>query len=81
MLGPGTYAAENVKVVATVKDMMSNSFTTKVSCSIKKSFDYRFQDSVQLLQVRACTNLQVTFKIQDQVHISRVLNSLEIHLT
>ena len=30
-LGPGTYATENVKVVATVKDMMSNSFTTKVS--------------------------------------------------
>jgi hypothetical protein len=28
--GPGTYAAENVKVVATVKDMMSNSFTTKI---------------------------------------------------
>ena len=30
-IGPGTYAAEKVKVVATVKDMMSNSFTTKVS--------------------------------------------------
>ena len=30
-LGPGTYAAEKVKVIATVKDMMSNSFTTKVS--------------------------------------------------
>ena len=32
-IGPGTYAAEKVKVVATVKDMMSNSFTTKVSCN------------------------------------------------
>lgn len=32
--GPGSYAAENVKVVATVKDMMSNSFSTKV-CKIR----------------------------------------------
>ena len=31
VLGPGTYAAEKVKVVGTVKDMMSNSFSTKVS--------------------------------------------------
>ena len=30
-IGPGTYAQEKVKVVGTVKDMMSNSFTTKVS--------------------------------------------------
>ena len=30
-LGPGSYASENVKIVATVKDMMSNSFSTKVS--------------------------------------------------
>ena len=30
-IGPGTYAAEKVKVIATVKDMMSNSFSTKVS--------------------------------------------------
>ena len=80
-LGPGTYAAENVKVVATVKDMMSNSFTTKVSCSIKDSYDYRFQDSVQLLQVQVYINLQVTFKTQDQAHISRVSSSLEIRLT
>ena len=29
--GPGSYAAEKTKVVATVKDMMSNSFSTKVS--------------------------------------------------
>ena len=29
--GPGDYAQDKVKVVATVKDMMSNSFTTKVS--------------------------------------------------
>ena len=29
--GPGSYAAEPTKVVATVKDMMSNSFSTKVS--------------------------------------------------
>ena len=29
--GPGDYASEKVKVVATVKDMMNNSFTTKVS--------------------------------------------------
>lgn len=29
-LGPGTYAAEKIKMVTTVKDMMSNSFTTKV---------------------------------------------------
>ena len=29
--GPGDYASEKVKVVATVKDMMSNSFTTKES--------------------------------------------------
>lgn len=28
--GPGTYAAEKVKVVGTVKDMMSNSFSTKI---------------------------------------------------
>ena len=28
--GPGDYAQDKVKVVATVKDMMSNSFTTKV---------------------------------------------------
>jgi len=29
-LGPGTYAQEKVKVVTTVKDMMSNAFITKV---------------------------------------------------
>ena len=29
--GPGTYAAEKVKVVGDMKDMMSNSFSTKVS--------------------------------------------------
>ena len=29
-IGPGTYAQEKVKVVGTVKDMMSNSFSTKV---------------------------------------------------
>lgn len=28
--GPGTYAQEKVKVVTTVKDMMSNAFVTKV---------------------------------------------------
>lgn len=28
--GPGSYAAEKTKVVATVKDMMSNSFATKI---------------------------------------------------
>lgn len=28
--GPGDYAQDRVKVVATVKDMMSNSFTTKI---------------------------------------------------
>jgi len=32
-LGPGTYAAEKVKVVTTIKDMHSNSFATKVSPS------------------------------------------------
>ena len=32
--GPGSYAAEKTKIVATVKDMMSNSFSTKVSSSI-----------------------------------------------
>mmetsp|Transcript_10790 Transcript_10790/g.14522 ORF Transcript_10790/g.14522 Transcript_10790/m.14522 type:complete len:147 (+) Transcript_10790:73-513(+) len=28
--GPGSYAAEQIKVVSTVKDMMSNSFSTKI---------------------------------------------------
>lgn len=29
--GPGTYAADKIKVVGTVKDMMSNSFSTKIN--------------------------------------------------
>ena len=40
--GPGAYAAEKVKVVATVKDMMSNSFSTKVSSTRSSMTAYNF---------------------------------------
>ena len=49
--GPGTYAAEKIKLVTTVKDAMSNSFSTKVSKSIVFNL-IRSLDSVPLLQDR-----------------------------
>ncbi len=63
-LGPGTYAAE-MKQGGPMKEMMSNSFSTKVSSpnrAIKCSFSdcfrfFRFQGSAQQRQAQAVTNL------------------------
>lgn len=52
-LGPGTYAAEKVKIVTTVKDMNSNSFSTKVSFYFL-NID-RFLAFARQLQVQALT--------------------------
>jgi len=41
-IGPGTYAQEKVKIVGTVKDMMSNSFSTKVSRSLLNYLQIKF---------------------------------------
>ena len=75
--GPGDYASEKVKVVATVKDMMSNSFTTKVSITASyyktnMACVSRFQDSVQQLRAQASTSHLHTSRTQGQAPISKV---------
>ena len=78
--GPGDYASEKVKVVATVKDMMNNSFTTKVSDSFLArhvtnmvSFDrFRSPDSAQLPQAQVSTNHLPTSPTQALERISKV---------
>ena len=74
--GPGDYASEKVKVVATVKDMMSNSFTTKVSIVLLRLIynliRFRFQDFVPQPQVQVCMLHLHTSPIQDQELISKV---------
>ncbi len=82
-IGPGTYAAEK-KVSGPMKDMMSNSFSTKVSNSfyqkfITKLMSFRFQGSAQLRPDQAVTSHRPTWQILDLEHISKVSNSQESH--
>lgn len=78
--GPGTYAAEKVKLVTSVKDMMNNSFMTKVSLKLSNNDLIRFQDFAQQLQVQACLKSPLMFKTLVQELTLRVLSLLVIQI-
>ena len=79
VLGPGTYAAEKVKVVGTVKDMMSNSFSTKVSIPKQKETKVNFcLDSSFLPNSPWLEQLQ-TSVLLDQPWSRNSFPELEIH--
>jgi|688.fasta_scaffold199444_1 hypothetical protein len=60
--GPGTYAAEKIKLVTTVKDMMNNSFMTKVSCKLSYNDFIRFQGFARQLQAQVFLKSPLMFK-------------------
>lgn len=68
--GPGTYANEKEKLVKTSKDVMNNSFATKVRALFLSIF--RFLVSAQLLPVLVTFLSPAISVTQAQAHILRV---------
>jgi len=79
VLGPGTYAAEKVKVVGTVKDMMSNSFSTKVSTRKQKQTKDNFCIDSSFLPNSPWLKQLQTSVLLDQPWSRNTFSELEIH--